>query len=127
MNEPYVKINAILAALLVGIFAYSFFSPSLSRGGMTVPSSCEGMPAAYCKSRGLTRAFAALTRGQTDEARTLNRYSVSVFVFFAAQLAARIGFSIFFIRRSTSAIVYADIILSTTYFLLIFIPLVVPG
>jgi len=127
MNEPYVKINVILAALLAGLFAYSFFSPSLSRNGMTVPSSCEGMPAAYCKSRGLTRAFAALMRGQTDEAEKLNRYSVSVFTFFAVQLAARIGFSFFFLRRRTPAIVSADIILSTTYFLLTFVPLVVPG
>ena len=123
MNEPYIKINVILGALLAGIFAYSFFFPVLSRKGMTVPSSCQGMPVAYCKSRGLTRAFSAIMRGEVEEARKLNRYSISIFVFFTLQLAARIGCSIWFVARRKSMIVYLDVLMSSLYFLWTFIPL----
>ena len=122
MNEPYVKINVILGTLLVGMFAYSAFYPVLSQEGLTVPSSCEGMPAAFCKSRGLTRAFSAVMRGQVEEARKLNSYSISVFTFFVVQLATRIGCSIWFMARRKSFVIYLDVVMSSLYFLVTFIP-----
>ena len=122
-REPYIQINCILLILLLSIFAYSFFYPLLAEQEMTVSSSCEEMPERYCKSRGLSRAFAQIMHGNIEKARTLNKYAVSVFSFFALQCFARIVFSLLYQKLQSNKLAFVDSVFSGIYFVYTFFPL----
>ena len=82
---PHRIVSAVLLGVLVGGGLYL-----LSLGGdperlppHTIPSGCvEGQ---YCPSRGLTRAFVCLLRGDLAGARHYNSAAPFLFVAFAAQ------------------------------------------
>ncbi|WP_369013106.1 DUF2752 domain-containing protein [Flavobacterium anhuiense] len=105
------------------IFFYCFFLPYLNFG---LRSSCEGLPLAYCKSRGLTRAFSQILRFHFQEAIAYNPFSIKIFCFFFLQLIARflinmiISFSLF--RK----ILIFDVSISAISFLFCFYNLVLP-
>lgn len=122
-REPYIQINCILLIILISIFAYSFFYPLLAEQEMTVSSSCEGMPEMYCKSRGLSRAFAQIIHGNIESARMLNKYSISVFGFFAIQSFARILFSFLYQKLQSNKLIIFDSVISGIYFVYAFLPL----
>ena len=122
-REPYTQINGILLIVMLSIFGYSFFYPLLAEKEMTLSSSCEGMPEMYCKSRGLSRAFAQILHGNIEKARTLNRYSISVFIFFAVQCFARILFSFLYQKLPSNKLMIFDSVFSGIYFMYTFLPL----
>ncbi|WP_433780716.1 DUF2752 domain-containing protein [Flavobacterium anhuiense] len=105
------------------IFFYCFFLPYLNFG---LRSYCEGLPLAYCKSRGLTRAFSQILRFHFQEAIAYNPFSIKIFCFFFLQLIARflinmiISFSLF--RK----ILIFDVSISVISFLFSFYNLVLP-
>ncbi|SCY22362.1 Protein of unknown function [Flavobacterium anhuiense] len=121
--DSYKKINVILIFIIMFIFFYCFFLPYLNFG---LRSSCEGLPLAYCKSRGLTRAFSQILRFHFQEAIAYNPFSIKIFCFFFLQLIARflinmiISFSLF--RK----ILIFDVSLSVISFLFSFYNLVLP-
>lgn len=121
--DSYKKINVILIFIIMFIFFYCFFLPYLNFG---LRSSCEGLPLAYCKSRGLTRAFSQILRFHFQEAIAYNPFSIKIFCFFFFQLIARflinriISFSLF--RK----ILILDVSISAISFLLCFYNLVLP-
>ncbi|MFG4001755.1 DUF2752 domain-containing protein [Flavobacterium aquidurense] len=83
------------------------------------------MPLSYCKSRGLTRAFAQIIRFNFSEAIAYNPYSVKVFLFFLIQLVTR-----FFINKivrlsNLKRVLTCDILLSIVFFVFSFYNLVV--
>lgn len=123
ISDPYLKINLILALLVMSIFIYCWLFPYLDKEGYTVPSSCEGLPVAYCKSRGLTRAFVSILHGEFEKALKFNAYSFSVFIFFCSQLVGRIILSVAYVYTKKSAVIYVDIAGSIAYFLIVFLPL----
>ncbi|WP_083195773.1 DUF2752 domain-containing protein [Flavobacterium piscis] len=104
------------------IFFYCFIMPFLNFG---FRSTCEGMPLAYCKSRGLTRAFAQILRLNFSEAIVYNPYSIKIFLFFLIQLFIRL-FINKIVRISTfKRIIICDILLSAVLFVFSFYNLVV--
>lgn len=121
--DSYKKINVILIFIIMFIFFYCFFLPYLNFG---LRSSCEGLPLAYCKSRGLTRAFSQILRFHFQEAIAYNPFSIKIFCFFFLQLIARflinmiISFSLF--RK----ILIVDVSISVISFLFSFYNLVLP-
>lgn len=121
--DSYKKINVILIFIIMFIFFYCFFLPYLNFG---LHSSCEGLPLAYCKSRGLTRAFSQILRFHFQEAIAYNPFSIKIFCFFFLQLIARflinmiISFSLF--RK----ILIFDVSISVISFLFSFYNLVLP-
>jgi hypothetical protein len=121
--DSYKKINVILIFIIMFIFFYCFFLPYLNFG---LRSSCEGLPLAYCKSRGLTRAFSQILRFHFQEAIAYNPFSIKIFCFFFLQLIVRflinmiISFSLF--RK----ILIFDVSLSVISFLFSFYNLVLP-
>ena len=122
-RDPYIQINSILLFVLFGIFFYSFFYLILDDQGMTVPSSCEGMPVMYCKSRGLSRAFAQLMHGHVEKAIALNKHAVSIFTFFVIQFFGRILFSFAYLKKNSGNLIVFDSIFSGIYFVYTFFPL----
>lgn len=121
--DSYKKINVILAFLIMFVFFYCFFLPYLNFG---LQSSCEGLPLAYCKSRGLTRAFSQILRFHFQEAIAYNPFSIKIFCFFCFQLIARflvnwiISFSIF------KKVLIFDVSISAISFLFCFYNLILP-
>jgi len=122
-KEPYVAINSILTFILFLIFSYSFFYPVLAGEGLTIASSCEGLPEIYCRSRGMTRAFYQLIHLDLVKAAVFNRFALSLFIFFVIQFFARIVLSIFYQRTRDNRIVVWDSVLSAVYFVYVFSPL----
>ncbi|OMQ13616.1 hypothetical protein BXU01_03835 [[Flexibacter] sp. ATCC 35103] len=88
------------------------------------PSSCEGMPLAYCKSRGLTRAFSQILRLKFKEAIAFNSYSIKIFLFFLVQLIARFSINKLLKPSNLKKVLTLDIILSTLFFIFSFYNLV---
>lgn len=121
--DSYKKINVILIFIIMFIFFYCFFLPYLNFG---LRSSCEGLSLAYCKSRGLTRAFSQILRFHFKEAIAYNPFSIKIFCFFFFQLIAR-----FLINRIISIslfkrILILDVSISAISFLFCFYNLVLP-
>ena len=122
-RDPYFQINVILLIIIFGIFSYSYFYPMLDNQEMTLSSNCEGMPMMFCKSRGLTRAFAQLMHGHVENAVVLNKYAVSVFTFFVVQFFGRILFSFAYLKMKNNKLIIFDSVFSGIYFLYTFSPL----
>jgi len=124
-SEPYIKVNLILAGVILLIFAYSgFFSPE--KGGYPVVCIHEKLTGQPCASCGLSHSFSLILRGRISEAYQWNIYGLRVFLFFAAQLVMRLVFSVIFIRNSAirrQLIIY-DSAASVLLFLICFLPFI---
>jgi hypothetical protein len=123
MKDAYIKVNSMLLMMIIGVLVYSYLFPYLASKSLVIPSFCQGLPEKYCKSRGLSRAFAEIVRLRLNEARAINIYALPIFVFFVAQLVLRVVFSAFYIRTGNRSIVYVDGLCSAMYFLIVFVPL----
>lgn len=119
-RNSYKKINRIFIFLSVGVFLYSFLLPFLP---LTISSSCDDLPHAYCKSRGLSRAFSELVRLNYSSALEYNIYSLNIFAFFLYVFFSRITINIFFTLCKKSLFIITDIFLSSFLFLYLFLPL----
>lgn len=121
--DSYKKINVILIFIIMFIFFYCFFLPYLNFG---LRSSCEGLPLAYCKSRGLTRAFSRILRFHFQEAIAYNPFSIKIFCFFFLQLIARFLINIIISFSLFRKILIFDVSISVISFLFSFYNLVLP-
>ena len=121
--DSYKKINVILIFIIMFIFFYCFFLPYLNFG---LSSSCEGLPLAYCKSRGLTRAFSQILRFHFQEAIAYNPFSIKIFCFFFLQLIARFLINMIISFPLFRKILIFDISISVISFLFSFYNLVPP-
>jgi hypothetical protein len=122
-TEQYLKINLILAGVIVLVIAYSgIFSPEKNN----YPVICihEKLTGEPCFSCGLSHSFSLIVRGRIAEAYEWNRYGLQVFFFFFFQLLLRISFSFFFIKypENRKKIMPIDIIGSILLFLIAFCP-----
>jgi len=122
-REPYLKINLILAGVIMLVFAYSgIFSPDTNN----YPVVCihEKLTGDPCFSCGLSHSFSLILRGRITEAYEWNRYGLQVFFFFFFQLMLRIAFSFSFIRYpgNRKRIIPIDIGGSILLFLVAFYP-----
>jgi hypothetical protein len=122
-TEQYLKINLILAGVIVLVIAYSgIFSPEKNN----YPVICihEKLTGEPCFSCGLSHSFSLIVRGRIAEAYEWNRYGLQVFFFFFFQLLLRISFSFFFIKypENRNRIIPIDIGGSILLFLIAFYP-----
>ena len=101
---------------------YSGIFPYLK---LTVQSSCEGMPLLYCKSRGLSRAFAEIIRLNFSKAISFNPYSIRIFAFALFQLIIRFISNLWLIEKfDLSKIIVVDSVITFSTFIFSFLPLV---
>jgi len=122
-NEPYLKINIILAGVILLIMAYSgIFSPE--KDNYPVVCIHEKITGEPCVSCGLSHSFSLILRGRVDEAYQWNRYGMRVFLFFTGQLFLRIIFSLLYSRYSSTRkqLILFDIVGSSVLFLVTFMP-----
>lgn len=120
--DSYKKINTIFIVIIMFIFFYCFIMPFVNFG---FRSTCEGMPLAYCKSRGLTRAFAQILRLNFSEAIVYNPYSIKIFLFFLIQLFIRLFINKIVRISNFKRIMIGDVLLSAVLFVFSFYNLVV--
>jgi hypothetical protein len=123
-SEPYLKINLVLAGIVLLIFVYSgIFSPD--KGNYPVVCIHEKITGQQCASCGLSHSFSLILRGRFNEAVTWNPYGIRIFLFFLAQLLLRFAFSIYYISKSTTRkeLIIFDISGSIVIFFLAFWPL----
>lgn len=129
--HPYHTLNLVFALAILGIMAYSaLFTPEPDRHPVScIHSQVSGEP---CPSCGLSRAFSALVRGDTETAIALNPNAIPVFLFFAMQLVMRGLASLVVGTRQIPAVakwmpvprlVVTDSVLSTLLFAWAFFPL----
>lgn len=122
--NPYRTVNATLAGCIFLIFLYSaVYSPD--RGRHPIPSSHKTITGEDTSSTGLSRGFSAILRLKFDKAKSFNRYSLRIFMFFLIQFFLRIVF--FFNQQiifemGESRFVMLDAILSSVLFLFLFEP-----
>jgi len=121
LREPYIIVNTVLATVIFLVFIYSFiFSPE--KDNYPVVCVHEKITGEPCVSCGLSHSFSLIVRGRIAEAQQYNIYGLRVFLFFAAQLAMRIYFSLLYVRPAVirrNLIIY-DIAGSVIIFLLAF-------
>jgi hypothetical protein len=122
-SDSYLKINIILAGVVVLIIAYSgIFSPDTNN----YPVVCmhEKILGIKCFSCGLSHSFSLIVRGRITEAYTWNVYGMQVFLFFFLQLVMRIVFSLLYVSRTETRkqLILYDVITSIAIFLVAFYP-----
>jgi hypothetical protein len=125
-NEPYLKINIVLAGVILLIMAYSgIFSPE--KDNYPVVCIHEKITGEPCVSCGLSHSFSLILRGRIDEAYQWNRYGMRVFLFFAGQLFLRIIFSLLYSRYASTRkqLIMFDIVGSSALFLVTFLPFLI--
>lgn len=92
-DNPYNRINLILAGIIILIFAYSgIFSPEKSNH--PVPCIHEKLTGHPCPTCGISHSFSAIIRGHLKEAGEWNRNGIPIFLFFFIQLFMRIAITI---------------------------------
>jgi hypothetical protein len=122
-SDSYLKINIILAGVVVLVMAYSgIFSPD--RNNYPVVCIHEKITGMKCFSCGLSHSFSLIVRGRINEAYSWNIYGMQVFLFFLLQLVMRIVFSIFYVSRTENRkqLILYDIAGSIIIFLVAFYP-----
>lgn len=118
----YLKINAIIAGVIVLMLLYSGI---FSADGWTHP-----IPSMYNQtvvSTGLSRAFSEIVRGNWQQALSFNAYSLRIFSFFIGQLFLRLLFSLLLFRKmfSENTLLFSDILISVLLFLWAFTEFVI--
>jgi len=122
-NKPYLKINIILAGVILLIIAYSgIFSPDKNNYPVVcIHEKLTGMP---CFSCGLSHSFSLIVRGRISEAYTWNIYGMRIFLFFVLELLMRFVFSFYFLKNQTNQnwLIKYDIASSILIFAISFYP-----
>ena len=124
-TDSYLKINLILAGVVVLIMAYSgIFSPD--RNNYPVVCIHEKITGMKCFSCGLSHSFSLIVRGRIQEAYQWNIYGMRVFLFFVFQLLMRVTFSVCYMRNAKSRkwLIYYDIAGSILIFAISFYPFI---
>ena len=121
--EPYLKINLIIAGIIVSVLAYcGIFSPDKNN----YPVACiyEKITGKQCFSCGLTHGFSLIIRGRFNEAYQWNIYAMRVFLFFFSQLLMRVIFSIYYLKDIDNRkwLIIFDVAGSVLLFALAFYP-----
>ena len=123
-KEPYLKINVILAGVIMMIFIYSgIFSPE--KNNYPVVCFHEKITGEPCASCGLSHSFSLIELGRITEAYTWNPYGMRIFLFFLGRLLMRVVYSAYFFvyRGNRKQLIALDISGSVIMFLFSFWPL----
>lgn len=116
----YRIINGIFFVLMFGLFGYVFLLTTTTSSVLSIRSACEGLPEAWCRSRGLTRDFTSLLRGKKE---LINPYSYSIFLFFVYVGVSRGLLLILPQALQSNKMIGCDILILCLFFLYAFLPL----
>ncbi|MBN1251128.1 MAG: DUF2752 domain-containing protein [Bacteroidales bacterium] len=118
-KKTYLLINSIFLLIILLIIIYSFqynFNNSFK-----LKSLCSDYFGNNCISKGLSRAFSQIVKGNFSDAKFLNPYSLKIFLFFILQFLLRILSSIAIKNNfSIKKILLTDVIFSFCFFLYCF-------
>lgn len=120
--DSYTTINITFMAIIMAIIFYSL----IFINNHPVPALLTNHTGIVPPSKGLSRAFSMIVRGDFDAALKLNPHSIRVFLFFALQLLMRIAAIVFSNRTSIkkSILIKFDIALSILLLTICFAPLI---
>lgn len=123
-KDPYKLINDILMLCIIGLFTYFIiFSPGT--WDYPIHSANDQITGGQSLSTGLSRGISSLLRGNFDQARAYNPYTIRVTSFFLLQLFLRFFFNFFLTFVETMdrrTLIKTDIIISIGLFLVFFQP-----
>ena len=113
-TEPYAIINISFIVLILLIFIYSAIFHQ-NNFDYPIHSQVSGNTV----STGLSRAFSEIVRCNLHKAKKLNKYSLSIFMFFAVQLFIRIIVLILLLstKKNRNLLIIADILITVLLFL----------
>jgi hypothetical protein len=122
-SEPYLKINIVLAGVILLVIAYSgIFSPDKNNYPVVcIHQKLTGQP---CFSCGLSHSFSLIVRGRIEEAYKWNIYGMRVFIFFISQFLMRIFFTVVYLKNENQRnwLIKYDIAGSILIFAIAFYP-----
>ncbi len=125
INKPdyfsYIKINAIIAGVLLLITGYSVF---FALTGLNPPvKPTFGFNTA---STGLSRAFVQICKGNFNQATILNKFAIPIFIFFTSSVLLRLTTIVLLFnnRFGKNLVLFTDILLTLLLFLWAFVPLI---
>lgn len=116
-NSTYLNVNLIFITLIFFLFLYSLLFPFLP---YKIPSLCNETQIVFCKSKGLSRAYAEIMRLNFDKAQLYNGFSIRTFIFFVYGFLSRIFYSLVFFRIKSQRVIYIDVVISTMLFMICF-------
>ena len=116
----YRIINGIFFVLMLGLFGYVFLLTTTTSSVLSIRSACEGLPEAWCRSRGLTRDFITLLQGKKE---LINPYSYRIFFFFVYVGISRGLLLLLPQRLQHNRMIFCDIFILCIFFLYAFLPL----
>lgn len=120
----YVMISLVFFILIGMGFAYSyFFYPNRH----PLPCLIKSRTGKDCPTCGFSRAFSYYSHAQFEEGARANPLSWPVFLFFGAQLLMRSAVVIRYLKNRRSAptwLIIWDSIISISFFLLAFLPII---
>lgn len=117
-KSPYILINICFTVIIVFIILYSL----VNINNHPIPSLLTNKTGIIPPSKGLSRAFSMIVRGNINGAVALNQHSIKIFLFFATQLVIRL-FAIIITKRNLikrSLLITMDIITSIILFTICF-------
>lgn len=120
-GNSYLVINAVLAGIIILIFAYSvFFKP----GDKQYPVKCihEQLTGQSCPSCGLSRSFSSIIQGDLKAAEEYNVYGMRIFLFFLFHLVMRLSNIVYLLRKPVDVknLVLIDTAIAIISFILAF-------
>lgn len=124
IEHPYLTINLFFGLAFVSVIVYAVaFPPEIA--GHPIPCVYTSFTGQECSGCGLSRGFSHIVRFDLQAARTVNPYSIPVFMFFALQILLRIAGSIVYLKsRLPDRMVFiTDGILTGVLFLAAILPL----
>jgi len=121
---PYVIINTVFFAVLLGIMIYSAVF-SVKDNHYPIPSSLEIIRHGKDISSGLSHGFSELIRGRVQSARAFNEHGPRIFCFFLFQMLMRVIFSLLYLRYNRSVtFICIDVGVSIALFIFAFLPFI---
>jgi len=124
-KAPAYVIISLVFIILIGVgFAYSyFFYPNDHPIGCAIKAATGK----DCPSCGFSRAFSNYTHFKFEEGKNFNALSWPVFLFFSLQFFLRATIVFYFLKtkqRILNRFIIADIVISISFFLFAFLPLI---
>lgn len=122
-QNPHVTISFALGIVFLFVFAYSLI---FSGSAHPVPALLTEQTGIIPPSKGLSRAFSEIVRGNFSLAIALNPHSIRIFAFFAVQLLLRffVIIVLFNFPRLSKKLAFADGMFSLSLFIYCFLPLI---
>jgi hypothetical protein len=124
-KAPSYVIISLVFFIIIGVgFAYSYFFYPNNHPIECLVKSYTGKD---CPACGFSRAFSSYTHLQFEEGKKYNTISWNVFLFFLSQFLFRGFVIIYFIatrKLVNTIIIRSDIVISISFFLFAFLPII---